>query len=70
MNNLFIAAREKCLSHDRDWMKKGMSKKKTLRYVFLSTWYGTKIWEKNALEVKKNINYRNRWHVINKTSLY
>ncbi len=67
---MIIAAREKCLSHDRDWMKKGISKKKTLRYVFLSTWYGTKIWEKNALEVKKNINYRNRWHVINKTSLY
>ena len=26
--------------------------------------------EEYALEVKKNINYRNRWHVINKTSLY
>ena len=26
--------------------------------------------EEYVLEVKKNINYRNRWHVINKTSLY
>ncbi len=40
---VIIAAREKCLSHDRDWMKKGISKRKTLRYVFRSTWYGTKI---------------------------
>lgn len=32
-------------------------------------WYED-LGEEYALEVKKNINYRNRWHVINKTSLY
>ena len=70
---MIIAAREKCLSHDRDWMKKGISKEKNAQVcIFSVLGMVTKIWEKelNALEVKKNINYRNRWHVINKTSLY
>ena len=68
---MIIAAREKCLSHDRDWMKKGISKRKNAQVCISQylVWYED-LEEEYALEVKKNINYRNRWHVINKTSLY